>query len=132
MTIERLSASTVDSAFTLCLSLKEHYKHPSSFWSYAIEDLKRLVGSDEKRTFVSVVDGTVIGIGTLTRGGHFQDHWAEISIAIHPSHRKAGTGKRLGLELEKEGKEIGLEFINSLICESFSQIKSVRLDRFLL
>ncbi len=118
MTVENLSLLTTDSVLELCSILKSNDEHPCSFWNYSKENIQNLIESDNYTALVSKLNEKVTGIGVLSLGGKFQNHWAEISIAIHPEFRKIGIGKKLIFKLEEYRTELKIEFIKALILEN--------------
>ncbi len=118
MNIEKLSDCSIDQALELCSGLKDHDDHPCSFWDYSREDLTNTIGRKDKITLICRTAEGVTGIGTLSKGGPFQDHWAEISLAIHPKFRKKGFAKNLVLALEEYQSELNINFIKALILEN--------------
>jgi RimJ/RimL family protein N-acetyltransferase len=74
---------------------------------------------DKNQRSILLIDGEgLVGLGVLSTGGLFQKHWAEISIAVSPSHRNRGAAQKLVKELEKKASSTGLDFIKALILEN--------------
>lgn len=124
MHIEKLTPQFIPSSYELCLALRKQDTNPCSFWGYEFEDLEQLPKSSDKCAYLALIDDQVVGIGTLAQGGRFQEHWAEISIATHPSHRSRNIGKALALKLEQEAKSRGLDFIKAMILENNTPSKN--------
>jgi ribosomal protein S18 acetylase RimI-like enzyme len=118
MRIEKISNSTIEPVENLCSTLKSHDGHPCSFWGHSKEDIVGLVETQNNITLVAMSGLTAAGIGTLSLGGPFQNHWAEISVAVHPKFRKTGVGKQLVLSLEEYRNHLNIEFIKALILEN--------------
>lgn len=118
MIIEKITDRTIGPAYKLCSLLKEQDEHPCAFWGYSKEDIEKSIGCTDKIVLIAMTEGAVIGIGALSIGGPFQDHWAAISVAIHPGFRKSGVGKKLVLALEECKNELNIKFIKALILEN--------------
>ncbi|MEK6705648.1 MAG: GNAT family N-acetyltransferase [Bdellovibrionota bacterium] len=118
MMICELSTEHFDSALELCQTLKNHDQHPCSFWGYSKETLAKAISNREQITLVALEKKTIVGLGSLNKGGHFQNHWASISLAVHPSYRKNGIALELAHALEKYIQNLEIEFIKALILEN--------------
>jgi L-amino acid N-acyltransferase YncA len=88
---------------------------PTSYWGLDSTSAGQLLQNPNKRSFVTLLNETVIGIGTLARGEQFQYHLAEISIAIDPSHRKNGLARRILLQLEETAQEQKIEMLKAMV-----------------
>lgn len=88
---------------------------PCSYWGLDSTSAGGLLQNPHKRSFVTILDETVIGIGTLTRGEQFQYHLAEISIAIDPGHRKNGLARRILQQLEETAQALNIEMLKAMI-----------------
>jgi len=88
---------------------------PCSYWGLDSVSAMRLLQDPHKRSVVAIVNDSVAGIGTLTRGQAFQQHLAEVSIAIDPQHRKNGIARKIVSQLEIMAKEDGIELLKAYI-----------------
>jgi RimJ/RimL family protein N-acetyltransferase len=88
---------------------------PTSYWGLDSTSADQLLQNPNKRSFVALLDETIIGIGTLARGEQFQYHLAEISIAVDPRHRKNGLARQIVLQLEKSAQEQKIELLKAMI-----------------
>lgn len=74
---------------------------------------------------MALLDQTVVGIGTLTRGELYQYHLGEISIVVDLQHRNHGIAWTMVLQLEKTAREHKIELLKAFI--STNNIPSRRL-----
>lgn len=119
MLVSELNEYSIDSTLELCAILKKRDKHPCTFWDYTRETLRGLLSKRGQVTLVGKDSNEiVIGVGILTSGGTYQAHWAEISVAIHPDHRKNNLASQIICSLEKYSGKFELEFIKALILEN--------------
>lgn len=88
---------------------------PCSYWGLTPLMAAELLQGDQKYTVVAHVDDKIAGIGSFTRGRHFQKHLAELSIAIDPDHRKRGIARMILSALEERALEDGIELLKALI-----------------
>jgi len=87
---------------------------PCSYWSLTQEQIKGWM-EEEKRTDLTILqDGAVAGIASLQQGGRHQIHLGEISVAIHPEHRRSGLARILISEIEQAAHP-DIEIIKALI-----------------
>lgn len=88
---------------------------PCSYWGMDLQTAKRLLESPSKTTFVAINDRAIVGIGTLTRGEDYQQHLAEISIAVDPGSRRHGIARMIVSHLEESAREQNIELLKALI-----------------
>jgi RimJ/RimL family protein N-acetyltransferase len=88
---------------------------PTSYWGLDSSSANGLLQNSNKRSVVAVLDQTVVGIGTLARGEHYQYHLAEISIAVDPGHRKNGLARKVVLMLEQTARELNIEILKAMV-----------------
>lgn len=88
---------------------------PTSYWSLDSTSASGLLQNPNKRSVVALFDQTVVSIGTLTRGEHYQYHLAEISIAVDPRHRKNGLARKVVQQLEQTARELNIEMLKAMI-----------------
>lgn len=88
---------------------------PTSYWGLDVNSALQLLQNPNKRSFVVLLDNTVIGLGTLTRGEQFQYHLAEISIAVDPGYRKNGLARRILQQLEETAREQNIELLKAMV-----------------
>lgn len=88
---------------------------PCSYWGLDSITSAQLLQNPLKKSVVALVNESVAGIGTLTRGQAFQQHLAEISIAIDPQHRKNGIARKIVFQLEIMAEENGIELLKAYI-----------------
>lgn len=88
---------------------------PSSYWGLDATSAEGLLKNPNKISFVALLDQAVIGMATLSRGEFFQQHLAEVSVAVHPDHRQRGLARALVEQLEKSAQEAGIEMLKALI-----------------
>lgn len=77
---------------------------------YVRESLARMKKNEKYHVVVSVGD-RIVGSAEIRRGEKRKHHLGEIGIAILPSHRGQGLGKRLMEVLIAEGKRLGLRIL---------------------
>ncbi len=119
MEIVGMSPINIGSTLKLCAKLKAKDNHPCSYWGYSQKGLENSLQRKDQTTLICINDeNEVVGIGTLTKGGPFQDHWAEIGVAIHPDCRSSGLAQRMVMSLEEYVEEMKIEFIKALILEN--------------
>ena len=88
---------------------------PCSYWVLDSSSAQALLNNPHKTSFVTLYDGAVRGIATLTRGEAFQQHLAEISVAVDPAQRQHGLAHALLIQLESTAREKGIELLKALI-----------------
>jgi ribosomal protein S18 acetylase RimI-like enzyme len=98
---------------------------PCSYWGLNSIQAGDLLKHPNKRSFVALLDGSVAGIGTLTRGEFHQYHLAELSVAVDLQHRKAGVARSLVQQLEETAREQKIELLKAMV--STNNIPSRRL-----
>ena len=64
---------------------------------------------------MALVDKSVVGIGSVTRGQLYQQHLAELSIAVDSQYRKNGIARIIVSQLEVIAKEDGVELLKAHI-----------------
>jgi RimJ/RimL family protein N-acetyltransferase len=64
---------------------------------------------------VTLLDGVVTGIASLQQGERHQHHLGEISVAIHPDHRRSGSAGVLIGEIESRASDVGVNIIKAMI-----------------
>lgn len=99
-----------------CASLRND-EHPCSFWGLDQSNISEQIHTG-KIVATAIDNGLILGIGTIARGGAFQNHWAEISVAVAPSHRKLGVASLLVSNLEAAAKSVDIKMIKALILEN--------------
>ena len=88
---------------------------PCSYWGLEAEDVRNLLSAPNKRTLVALDQEHVAGIGSINQGEAYQQHLAEISVAICPQYRRQGIANQLISELENLAQASGAEIIKALI-----------------
>lgn len=88
---------------------------PCSFWAISDERFDDWLGDPLRQLFV--VDGPdgLCGIGAYLRGGEFQDHLAELSIAVAPEARRHGVARAVLQSLEQSGRSAGIVLFKALV-----------------
>lgn len=99
-----------------CASLQGDV-HPSSFWGLTERDIPSLA-KPPKTTVMALSGETIVGLGVITRGGVFQEHCAEISLAVAVESRRRGIAGLLAAELETSAAKLGIRLIKALILEN--------------
>jgi GNAT superfamily N-acetyltransferase len=105
-----------------CASLRRDF-HPCSFWGLTDQSVSQLcdVGNI---AVVALMANRVCGLGLLSRGGEFQTHWAEISVAVAPEQRHHGIARAILENLETRASDAGISMIKALILENNSPSRS--------
>lgn len=93
----------------------EHDHMPCSYWGLTSLSAGQLLQNPNKQSFVALLDQTILGIGTLTRGELYQQHLAEVSIAVDSQHRKRGIARAIVSHLENVALEHKIEILKALI-----------------
>lgn len=88
---------------------------PCSYWGLDAKTANLLLQNPNKLSFVAILDKSILGIGTLTRGEFYQRHLAEISIAVDVRHRKNGVARSILTHLENVAQEQKIELLKALI-----------------
>ncbi len=88
---------------------------PCSYWGLDSISAAQLLQNPHKKSVVALMNTSVVGIGTITRGQAFQQHLAELSIAIDPQYRKNGIARNIVSQLEVMAKEDGIELLKAYI-----------------
>lgn len=57
--------------------------------------------------YLARVDGTVVGVGSISTSEYDNLHLAWFGVAVHPDHRRRGHGSEILAFLEQEAKETG-------------------------
>jgi RimJ/RimL family protein N-acetyltransferase len=77
---------------------------------YVTDSIARM-GKNEKIHIVAAVGDRIVGSADIRRGEKRKHHIGEIGIAILPSHRRQGLGRKLLERLIAEGKRLGLRMV---------------------
>jgi RimJ/RimL family protein N-acetyltransferase len=99
-----------------CDTLKAD-EHPCSFWMLSSENIASLL-QPGKIAHIALENSIVVGLGTLTIGGKFQSHWAEISVAVTRLYQGRGVASALVSSLEASAQQIDIKLIKALILEN--------------
>ena len=112
--IERLSTDHAASLVDLSKSLASD-PFPCSFWGLDEAAVESLVRHPTRESIVLQHHGVIVGVGTTVRGTEYQRHLAEISVAVHPEHRRQGVARSLAEDLERRARQSGVELLKALI-----------------
>ena len=118
MEITDFNLNFLKNTLDLCSKLKLFDHHPCSYWGYDESILKNSIKRKDRKVLIGIKNNNVVSIGTITKGGPYQDHWAEIGVATHPSHRGGGLAIEMVKKLESLREELHIEFIKALILEN--------------
>ena len=88
---------------------------PCSFWGLTQTRLNEWLSDPARHLLVSEADTALAGTGSYVRGGPFQEHLAEISVAVAPNARRAGTARALIAALETDAANSGIHVLKALI-----------------
>ncbi len=88
---------------------------PCSYWAMNPQAASQLLDNPNKKSFVALSGDAVVRIGTLARGEGYQQHLAEISIAVDPELRQHGVARMIVSRLEEAAREQNLELLKALI-----------------
>jgi RimJ/RimL family protein N-acetyltransferase len=88
---------------------------PCSYWGLEAEDVRNLLSELNKRTLVALDQEHVAGIGSIKQGEGYQQHLAEISVAICPQYRQQDLARQIISELENLAQASGVEIIKALV-----------------
>jgi L-amino acid N-acyltransferase YncA len=88
---------------------------PCSDWGLNSISAAQLLQNPCKKSVVALMNNSVVGIGTVTRGQPFQQHLAELSIAVDLQFRKNGVARNIVSQLEVMAKEDGIELLKAHI-----------------
>ncbi|GIV96017.1 MAG: hypothetical protein KatS3mg057_0674 [Herpetosiphonaceae bacterium] len=112
--IRPLTLQYVDKVVALSRRL-ERDPTPCSYWGLDQNHILQLLSNPQKHSLIAVTSEQVVGIATLTRGRQFQQHLAEVSVAVCPEHRKLGIARHLLQRLEAHTSVWGVELLKALI-----------------
>lgn len=88
---------------------------PCSLWGLTPNDLGEWFSDPSRRVLAAEVAGSLAGVACYVRGGPFQEHMAEVSVAVHPDHRRAGTAAALLTALEQNARQAGGSLLKALV-----------------
>ena len=88
---------------------------PCSYWGLNSISAAQLLKNPHKNSIVALIDNSVVGIGSITRGQLYQQHLAELSIAVDSLYRKNGIARKIISQLEAIAKENGVELLKAHI-----------------
>lgn len=88
---------------------------PCSYWGLNSISAAQLLQNPHKKSVVALINKSVVGIGSVTRGQLYQQHLAELSIAIDSQYRKNGIARKIVSQLEIMAKEDGIELLKANI-----------------
>jgi len=88
---------------------------PCSYWGLEADTVRDLLNAPNKRTLVALMQEDAAGIGTIKKGEAYQQHLAEISVAISPEYRRQGLARKIIAELENLAQASGVEIIKALV-----------------
>ena len=112
--IRELTAADRNGVLNLSRAL-ETDESPCSFWDLTAERLEGWASQTERHILVAGQGGGVTGVACFVRGGRFQEHLAEVSVAVTPSARRSGTASELLRALEDLGHEEGILLYKALV-----------------
>lgn len=88
---------------------------PCSFWGLTANGFRTWLSDSSRLVLVSGADDEATGIACYVRGGPYQEHLAEVSIAVSPASRRSGTAPALLTALEDAGRKAGVRLFKALI-----------------
>lgn len=88
---------------------------PCSYWSLEADAVRDLLNAPNNRTLIALTQEEAAGIGTIKKGEAYQQHLAEISVAISPAYRGQGLAKQIITELENLAQASGVEIMKALV-----------------
>lgn len=88
---------------------------PCSLWGLTGLRFEEWLADPGRVILAAEVDGTVTAIASYQRGGPYQEHMAEVSVAVHPDHRRAGVAAHLLSALEDSARKVGVELLKALV-----------------
>jgi len=114
ITLSQLQTNHLDEVIQLSRRLEKD-PIPCSYWGLSSISVAQLLQNPYKFSVVALIEKSVIGIGSLTRGQLYQHHLAELSIAVDPKYRKNGVARTVISHLEIMAKENEIELLKALI-----------------
>ncbi len=87
---------------------------PCSFWGLTPDRLRGWQ-ADPARHIVIAQDQTLEGIACYVRGADYQQHLAEVSVAVAPWARRRGIARALLQHLETHAADAGILMLKALI-----------------
>lgn len=88
---------------------------PCSYWGLEADAVRDLLNAPNNRTLIALIQEEAAGIGTIKKGEVYQQHLAEISVAISPAYRRQGLAKQIIAELENLAQASGVEIMKALV-----------------
>lgn len=113
--IHLLNPVHTQAVLALSRRLETEDELPCSYWGLEAENVRDLLNAPNKRTLIALDQEHVAGIGTLKQGEDYQQHLAEISVAVCPKYRRQHLAKRIISELENLAQASGIEIIKVLV-----------------
>ena len=112
--IRELAAADRSGVLSLSRAL-ESDETPCSFWGLTTERLEEWADQVERHLLVARQGDEITGVACFVRGGRFQYHLAEVSVAVRPSARRSGVASELLRALEELGCKSGILLFKALI-----------------
>ena len=100
------------------LALSESLKSdpsPCSYWSLDTERVAAWLSDQTRTDLVLLSRGTVAAVASLKQGGRHQHHLGEVSVAVHPEHRRSGHAAALIAEIENRARTTPIEILKAMI-----------------